>query len=165
MIQTSARNSRAMLYKDPAEVPKYARKIEVVIDTNRENDVDGFVNRSASGSTVSLQARMFPDPSPATPNILVTLIVHEITHTTQGLNNQYGAFTEGIADYVLIRLWEHHDRKPGGTWLDGYGNAASFVIWLDTRYPDFVYRFNRLANRKRVRVFACGDFGEQVRQL
>jgi hypothetical protein len=148
MIQTSARNSCAMLYKDPAEVPKYARKIDVVIETNRENDVDGFVNRSASGSTITLQARMFPDPPPATPNILVTLIVHEITHTTQGLNNQYGAFTEGIADYVLIRLWERHDRKPGGTWLDGYGNAASFFIWLDTRYPDFVYRFNRLANRK-----------------
>ena len=62
MIQAASRNSCAMLYKSPAEVPRYARKVEVVIEDNKENTSAGFVSRSAASSTVTLQARMFPAP-------------------------------------------------------------------------------------------------------
>ena len=90
-------------------MPKYARKVEVVIETSRQNNANGFVTRAASSSTMTLQSRMFPAPPPAEPNVLV-LIMHEITHTTQETRYKFGSFTEGVGDYVLLKIWERRDR-------------------------------------------------------
>ena len=141
LVQIVSRNTCAMLYKRPSEVPKYARKIEVVIEDHEKHRANAYVFRHDAHCTLGFNSRVFP---PNGPNVMyvVTLIYHEATHTTQ--QSDYGpnraAFNEGVADYILFKAWERRIGTPGGDWKKGYDMMAYFLMWLERRYPDIAYK-------------------------
>jgi hypothetical protein len=147
LFQIAARNSCAMLYKSPSEVPKYAKKVQLVVEDNRGNRADAFADHSDTQSTVTFNAAVFPATGPNVMT-LVRLFYHEGTHTTQWDFHRSGfkfTFNEGIADYVLFTMWERRSGTPGGNWMDGYDITAYFLRWIERRQPDFVYKLNMSA--------------------
>jgi hypothetical protein len=51
---------------------------------------------------------------------------------------------QGVADYVRHRggYLSLSQRRPGGSYTDGFSTTAFFLAWLDEQYPDFIYRLN-----------------------
>jgi hypothetical protein len=144
LIQTISRNGCAMLYKGPAEVPKYARKVEVVLEDNVQNHAPAFVLRHDSDCTLTINPGVFPK-SAGNPVDILGLLYHEVTHTVQhskASGRFVGAFNEGVADLIALRMLEARVSKVGGDWKGGYQPMAYFVDWLDHRYKDFLYKYN-----------------------
>ena len=144
LIQTLSRNACAMLYKSPAEVPKYARKVDVVLEDNAQNHSPAFVLRHDSDCTLTINPHEFPE-SGRNPVDILGLLYHEVTHTVQhskASGRHVGAFNEGVADLIRLRMLEGRVSEPGEDWQAGYQPMAYFVDWLDHRYLDFLYRYN-----------------------
>jgi hypothetical protein len=55
-----ARNDCAMLYKNPGEVPRYARKLEVVLENEPGNQADGHEDTHEKDARISILPRNFP---------------------------------------------------------------------------------------------------------
>jgi hypothetical protein len=77
------------------------------------------------------------------------MVVHELTHVVQDYQGKgEGWLTEGIADYIRDRHFEpgvrHHQIKPDkSSYRDGYGPAATFLIWLEEQKDkDIVRKLN-----------------------
>ena len=77
------------------------------------------------------------------------LVAHELTHTVQDYRGKgAGWLTEGIADYIRDRYYEpgvrHHRIDPDkSSYRDGYGAAATFLIWLEAnKDKDIVRKLN-----------------------
>ena len=75
------------------------------------------------------------------------VLSHEITHLYQNIvEGMPAGIVEGVADAIRIRSgypdvnWEV---DKSGSWDDGYSKTAFFLIYIDSRSPDFLYRFNR----------------------
>jgi hypothetical protein len=77
------------------------------------------------------------------------MVVHELTHVVQDYQGK-GEFwvTEGIADYIRDHNFEpgvrHHRIDPDkGSYRQGYGTAATFLIWLEEhKDKDIVRKLN-----------------------
>jgi hypothetical protein len=77
------------------------------------------------------------------------LVVHELTHVVQDYRGKgEGWLTEGIADYIRDRYFEpgvRHDHidPDKSSYRDGYGTAATFLIWLeDHKDKDIMRKLN-----------------------
>lgn len=84
------------------------------------------------------------------------VLYHELTHAyqlePQGIGGYVGGsvfwvFIEGMADAVRAHngFFPITNRKPGGTWMDGYQTTGFFLQWLTGKDPDFLRKFNRTA--------------------
>jgi len=84
------------------------------------------------------------------------VLYHELTHGYQycpkgcgeyKTGDQYWAFIEGLADAVRFQagFFPITNRRPGGTWMDGYQTTGFFLQWLTTKDLDFLRKFNRSA--------------------
>ncbi|MDR0422343.1 MAG: basic secretory family protein [Proteiniphilum sp.] len=84
------------------------------------------------------------------------VLLHELTHGfqlepqgigTYGDGGEFWIFIEGMADAVRIRNngFPQGNRKPGGSWRDGYQRTGYFLDWLTAKDPDFLRKFNRSA--------------------
>ena len=84
------------------------------------------------------------------------VLLHELTHGfqlepqgigTYGDGGEFWIFIEGMADAVRIHNggFPQGNRKPGGSWKDGYQRTGYFLDWLITKDPDFLRKFNRSA--------------------
>lgn len=82
------------------------------------------------------------------------VLLHELTHGfqlepqgigTYGDGGEFWIFIEGMADAVRIHNggFPQDNRKPGGSWKDGYQRTGYFLDWLTTKDPDFLRKFNR----------------------
>jgi hypothetical protein len=146
-FQTVARNICLMLYKNPSEVPKYARRLElIVMDPPPGQTGLGDVNTGGGQCRMRFDPRwMFPAESVPLPD-LVMVFYHETAHCLQHNNSSgplRGAFLEGHADYIRwVKVWGNRVTSSAGALKDGYQPVAYFMEWLDRRYPEFVYRFN-----------------------
>jgi len=86
------------------------------------------------------------------------VLFHELTHGYQFCpkgcgeyrqGDQYWAFIEGLADAVRFQagFFPVTNRRPGGTWMDGYQTTGFFLQWLTTKDPDFLRKFNLSADQ------------------
>lgn len=84
------------------------------------------------------------------------VLLHELTHgfqlEPQGVGSyadggEFWIFIEGMADAVRIHNngFPSDNRKPGGSWKDGYQRTGYFLDWLTTKDPDFLRKFNKSA--------------------
>lgn len=84
------------------------------------------------------------------------VLLHELTHgfqlEPQGIGTyadggEFWIFIEGMADAVRIHNdgFPQDNRKPGGSWKDGYQRTGYFLDWLTTKDPDFLRKFNKSA--------------------
>ncbi|MDR1518165.1 MAG: basic secretory family protein [Dysgonamonadaceae bacterium] len=82
------------------------------------------------------------------------VLLHELTHgfqlEPQGIGTyadggEFWIFIEGMADAVRVHNggFPEGNRKPGGSWKDGYQRTGYFLEWLTTKDPDFLRKFNR----------------------
>lgn len=82
------------------------------------------------------------------------VLLHELTHAfqlepqgigTYGDGGEFWIFIEGMADAVRIHNggFPSDNRKPGGSWRDGYQQTGYFLDWLTTKDPDFLRKFNQ----------------------
>lgn len=146
VFRTVARNVCLMLYKNPGQAPKYARKLElIVMDPPPGQSGLGNASRHAH-CTMRFDPRwLFPAESVPLPDVLITFY-HETAHCMQHVNGSgplLGAFHEGHADYIRwVKVWGSRVTDAGGNFKDGYKSVAYFLEWLDRRHPEFVYKFN-----------------------
>ena len=77
------------------------------------------------------------------------ILFHEMTHMYQQDDSDRGGadigVIEGIADFVRFKNgFTPDDAQPdkNGRWNDGYRTTAFFLLWLDARYRDAVYKLN-----------------------
>jgi len=67
------------------------------------------------------------------------MVIHELTHVVQDYKGKGDWWlTEGIADYIRDRYYEpgvrHHRIDPDtASYKQGYGVAATFLIWIESR--------------------------------
>ncbi len=63
-----------------------------------------------------------------------------------GVTNAW--IVEGVADFVRHSggYLPDSQRTAGGAYTDGFATTAFFLVWLDARYPDFVYELNASLN-------------------
>ncbi|MEA4918770.1 basic secretory protein-like protein [Proteiniphilum sp.] len=84
------------------------------------------------------------------------VLLHELTHgfqlEPQGIGTyadggEFWIFIEGMADAVRIHNggFPEGNRRPGGSWRDGYQRTGYFLDWLTTKDPDFLRKFNKSA--------------------
>lgn len=83
------------------------------------------------------------------------ILNHEMTHVYQnddkapgeGMYARLSNVTEGIADFVRIRNGftpQGSEPSKSGTWDDeGYWKPAWFLLYIDNKYPGFIYRLNQ----------------------
>ena len=84
------------------------------------------------------------------------VLYHELVHGYQaqprgcgvyadGPKYEFWIFTEGLADAVRFHhgFFPESDRRPGGSWRDGYRRTGYFLQWLTTKDPDFLRKFNK----------------------
>lgn len=82
------------------------------------------------------------------------VLYHELTHAYQSSpkgcgdyrqGTEYWIFIEGMADAVRFHngFFPVSDRKPGGSWRDGYRKTGYFLQWLTSKDPDFLRKFNK----------------------
>jgi hypothetical protein len=80
------------------------------------------------------------------------MVVHELTHVVQDYQGKGdGWLTEGIADYIRDRYFEpgvrHHRIDPDkSSYRDGYGTAATFLIWLEEHKDKGIVRKLNIAS-------------------
>lgn len=105
------------------------------------------------------------------------VLYHELTHAYQyepkgvgdySTNKVFWACIEGMADAVRTEagLFDiKKQRKPGGTWMDGYRTTGFFIHWLTTKDPDAIRKFNQTVRDLEVWSFDKAIktiFGEQA---
>jgi hypothetical protein len=146
VFQTVARNVCLFLYKNPSEVPRYTRKLELIV-MDPPPGKSGLGDAGVNGHcTMRFDPRwMFPAESVPLPD-LVMVFYHETAHCAQynkGTGPLNSAFLEGHADYVRwVKVWGGRVTTSEGALKDGYESVAYFMEWLEQRRPEFVYRFN-----------------------
>jgi len=82
--------------------------------------------------------------------------IHELVHAFQlepqgigtygnSINNEFFIVIEGIADAIRVYLggFPPDNRRPGGSWRDGFQRTGYFLVWLTEREPDFIRKLNR----------------------
>lgn len=82
------------------------------------------------------------------------VLYHELVHAYQAQpkgcgtyadGGEFWIFTEGLADAVRFHngFFPITDRKPGGSWKDGYRKTGYFLQWLTSKDPNFLRKFNK----------------------
>jgi hypothetical protein len=77
------------------------------------------------------------------------VMTHETVHVFQYNDRPDGSppswLIEGIADAVRLKadLISPDYLATGGSYTSSYKTTAFFLVWLETRYPDFLYHINQ----------------------
>src|SRR5262249_21912587 len=130
-FQTIARNVCLLLYKNPSEVPRYTRKLELIV-MDPPKGQDGLGEAGVDGHcTMRFDPRwLFPAESVPLPDAIM-VFYHETAHCAQ-YNRPTGpfdhAFLEGHADYVRwVKVWGGRVTTSDGALKDGYESVAYFM--------------------------------------
>ncbi|MDR2849914.1 MAG: basic secretory family protein [Verrucomicrobiota bacterium] len=124
-------------------------------------DTDGISAKSGEPPEVSIfySSRWIEKTAKAAGDVPILyetrgVLYHELSHAYQwvpkgcggySLGTEFWIYVEGIADAVRIRNGFHPiaNRRPGGSWRDGYQTTGFFLDWLTVKDPDFIRKFNR----------------------
>jgi hypothetical protein len=90
------------------------------------------------------------------------VMTHETTHIFQYTDPDGGTpswLIEGIADAVRLSSGNVAPAyiSKGGSYTDAYNRTAFFLVWLGTKYPDFLYRLNQTMKADGV-AWTTGQF-------
>jgi len=142
-----ARDVCSRLYTSPAEVPTVTR-----IDfTLRRCDGVAFTTRGREARIWACTPwlRNLSNSDQDITAMVTAVMEHEATHVFQhnggsGVRVRSGV-TEGVADAVRLSAGQLSPGRcsVGGRWDGGYLMTGCFLVWLDMRYDDFLYRFNQ----------------------
>jgi hypothetical protein len=153
-VQETGRRVCRILYRKPEEV-RAANKITLLL---RADQAAGWKTGDVGDITVMISTTHLADINAKGQSVKTEIegvLTHEMTHMYQnddkapgeGTYANLGNVIEGIADAVRIRA---KLPPPGsmpsksGSWDDqGYWKPAYFLLWVDDRYPDFLYRLNQ----------------------
>lgn len=146
-FRTIARDVCSRLYKQPSE----ARDVTSV--TLYLRDCDGVAakwgDRRISVEVCTPHLRNVKNSGRSVADEVTGIMIHETTHgyqyDDQPDSDPEIGLIEGIADSVRLGAGyiSPGELGAGGRWDSGYKTSAFFLVWLDTRYPDFLYRFNQ----------------------
>jgi hypothetical protein len=140
------------------------RKLEEVRDANHltliiksDPNYPGWKSGDVGDITVMISTDHLAEVQAAGRDVAAEIkgiLLHEMTHMYQNDDKAAGEGTwptlpnilEGVGDFVRIRAgFTPYSTKPakGGTWDDtGYTKPAFFLLWIDVKFPDFLYRMN-----------------------
>jgi hypothetical protein len=102
----------------------------------------------SSGTTITLNGAFLVSYANAhTADETLYQIAGLTAHLVSSLYQHTGApfgVQSGVNDFVRYRLGYIPDsnRRKGGNWDDGYQTTSFFYVYIDDRYPDFVYKLN-----------------------
>jgi hypothetical protein len=135
------------LYRKTIEA-KNVTQITVIVE-----DYDGISETYGSGTeaTIHMSSRYMQKVRDASGDLgaeLRGILYYQSTNMYQfdGGDGAANAWVvEGVADFVRHAggYLADDQRKAGGKYNDGFTTTAFFLIWLDARYPDFVYELNQ----------------------
>jgi Peptidase of plants and bacteria len=138
------------LYRKASEIRNITR-ITVVIE-----DYDGISEASGVGSeaTIRMSSRHMQQVVDAMGNLgdeLRGLLYYHGTNIYQfddGDGAANGWLVQGVANFVrhAAGYLPDNQRMLGGKYDDGFTTTGFFFVWLDARYPDFVYELNASLN-------------------
>lgn len=153
-VQDVGRRVCRILYRQPDEV-RDANHITLII--RDDPDYAGWKSGDVGDITVMISTSHLADITAGGGDVaeeIEGILLHEMTHMYQQDDKAPGEGTyarmanviEGVADFVRIRAGSP---PPGavpskaGEWDDeGYWKPAFFLLWIDVRNPDFLYRLN-----------------------
>ena len=153
-VQQTGREVCKLLYRAPEEV-RDANHITLII--RDDPDYAGWKSGNVGNITVMISTNHLSNVKAQGKDVaeeIKGILLHEMTHMYQNDDKAAGEGTypglpnviEGIADFVRIRAGHPPDgAKPSktGVWDDtGYSKPAFFLLWIDGKHPDFLYREN-----------------------
>ena len=136
-----------ILLRRSSEV-KQLTQINVVIE-NYDGVSETF--SSGTGATIHLSSRHLQDVSDAggsVANELANIFYYHATNMYQyddGDGVATAWLVQGVANYVRhsAGYLDDGERRHGGTYDAGGTTTGFFLVWLDSRYSDFVYELNQ----------------------
>jgi len=172
-IQCVTRDVCDILLRRSSEV-KALTQLTVVIE-----DYDGVSETfsDGTGATIHLSSRHLQDVANAHGSVfdeLQNIFYYHATNMYQyddGDGVATAWLVQGVANYVRHEAGYLHDseRRAGGTYDAGGTTTGFFLVWLDARYPDFVYELNQSMTPYDPYVWSTQAFvditGQKVDQL
>ncbi len=135
-----------ILYRKTSEIP-VTTKITILIEDFAGISETYHANGAA---TIRVSSRYLQQVANAQADVgaaVRALFYYHATNTYQfdgndGFANSW--LVAGVANYVrhVAGTLPDNQRKPGGAYDDGGVTTGFFLVWLDQRYPDFVYELN-----------------------
>jgi hypothetical protein len=153
-VQEVGRSVCRILYRHADEV-RDANHITLII--RDDPDYPGWKAGDVGDITVMISTHFLAIVAGQGRSVLdeiTGVLLHEMTHMYQnddqaageGTYARLGNVVEGVADFVRIRAGHTPSgATPAktGEWDDvGYTKPAFFLLWIDGRHPDFLYRLN-----------------------
>ena len=153
-VQETGREVCRILYRNADEVRDVNHITLIIRD---DPDYPGWKSGSAGDITVMISTYHLAALDAKGGDVLKEIkgvLLHEMTHMYQHDDAAAGEATypnlgnviEGVADFVRIRAkYPPVGAKPSktGVWDDaGYWKPAFFLLWVDGKHQDFVYRLN-----------------------
>ncbi len=135
-----------ILYRKASEI-RVTTKITILIE-----DFAGLSQtyHSNGEATIRVSSRHLQKVANANADVgeeIRNLFYYHATNTYQfdandGFANAW--LVEGVADYVrrVAGYLPDSQRQAGGAYDDGGSTTGFFLVWLDQKYPDFVYELN-----------------------
>ena len=137
-----------ILYRHAEEV-REATHLTLVIEDIAQENVPAYKAGNGAQITVGMDGPYLLSLAPEKlKNEVFGMLFHEMTHMYQNDDADGkgvpSGLIEGIADFVRITAGYHgpETQQKGGQWDSGYTTTGWFLIWLEQRYPDVVYKLN-----------------------
>ncbi len=137
------------MYKATTEFRRIT-KIEITI-----KPFDGVANASPGRDTINFSSdyiKSFAGRSNAAAikQEMLGVMVHEINHLYQNFwadRNKYTPLSEGVCDAIRAKAGHYPPgrKQKGGNYLGSYTTTGYFLLYLNEKYPDFIYKFNKAA--------------------
>jgi hypothetical protein len=146
-VQTLTRAVCPILYRLPSE-PTPVTRITLLLAAVAPPTLGGTSGGTANDATITLNTPFLASyANTHTADETLYQITGLTAHLVSSLYQHTGAplgVQSGVNDFVRYRLGYIPDsnRRKGGNWDDGYQTTAFFYVYLDDRYPDFVYKLN-----------------------
>ena len=136
-----------MLYRKASEI-RNVGQVSVIVE-----DYDGVSEAWAPApgqAVIHLSSRHLQQVADAHGDVtaeLHSIFYYHATNIYQfddGNGTANAWLISGVANYVrhVAGYMTDSQRKPGGAYNDGGATTGFFFVWLDQKYPDFVYELN-----------------------
>lgn len=94
------------------------------------------VAATTSGNVIIFNPNWVRSNQATTPGVFI----HEMTHVVQQGHSSPSWFTEGLADYIRVYVYQDMNRPAdaNATYLNGYTDSAHFLKYIKTQSPNYL---------------------------